>query len=287
MRPRVKLAILALIGAFAILIYVIFETRMGSPLPDTTPTLNPEIGASVRNPEGRTGGPIMVHVRLHNPQAARIARQSDRTQARPDIPGIPLSTDWRLPVTFTLSKQNTSGTMVPVNMETSPQLLSTTEPETTLGVVSLMAIWAFSPEDSERLGDGQYEVRVDLRTGDLISDQYLLPDTDTLSASTLFSLAAPTGSLETARVQEDTARFYSAHGDCTLTIQHAQQAIQLDAERYLAYWYAADCLAATGDTDATISTLEQLLSVMPSGASGGNDLYVTAKAWLERLRPSP
>ena len=281
MRPKIKLAILALIGAFALLIYIIFETRMESP----SPTLSPELEASVRNPQGRTGGPIMVHVRLHNPQAARTARQSDRTQARPDIPGIPLGTDWRLHVTFTLSRQNTSGTMIPVTMETPPQLLSTTEPEKNLGVVSLMAIWALSPQESERLGEGQYEVRVDLRTGDLIPDQYLLPDADILSDSTLFSLAAPTGSKETAQIQEDTARFYSARGDCALTIQHAQQAIQLDAERYLAYWYAADCLAATGDTEATISTLEQLLAVFPPEAAGGNDLYVAAKAWLERLTP--
>lgn len=281
MRPKIKLAILALIGAFALLIYIIFETRMESP----SPTLSPELEASVRNPQGRTGGPIMVHVRLHNPQAARTARQSDRTQARPDIPGIPLGTDWRLHVTFTLSRQNTSGTMIPVTMETPPQLLSTTEPEKNLGVVSLMAIWALSPQESERLGEGQYEVRVDLRTGDLIPDQYLLPDADILSDSTLFSLAAPTGSQETAQIQEDTARFYSARGDCALTIQHAQQAIQLDAERYLAYWYAADCLAATGDTEATISTLEQLLAVFPPEAAGGNDLYVAAKAWLERLTP--
>lgn len=285
MRPKIKLVILALIGAFALLIYVIFETRIWSPSLDTAPTLSPELEASVRNPQGRTGGPIMVHVRLHNPQAARIARQSDRTQARPDIPGIPLGTDWRLHVTFTLSRQNTSGTMIPVKMETSPQLLSTTEPEKNLGVVSLMAIWALSPQESERLGEGQYEVRVDLRTVDLIPDQYLLPDADILSDSTLFSLAAPTGSQETAQIQEDTARFYSAQGDCALTIQHAQQAIQLDAERYLAYWYAADCLAATGDTEATISTLEQLLAVFPPGAAGGNDLYVAAKAWLERLTP--
>ncbi|MDP6398619.1 MAG: hypothetical protein QF414_04745 [Arenicellales bacterium] len=67
--------------------------------------------------------------------------------------------------------------MIPVKMETSPQLLSTTEPEKNLDVVSLTAIWALSPQESERLGQGQYEVSVDLRTADLNPDQYL-PDTD-------------------------------------------------------------------------------------------------------------
>lgn len=285
MSPKAKLAILAVIGVLALLIYVtLLETRVWDPSPDTTPMLSPKLEASVREPQGLIGSPIMVRVSLHNPKAARIARQSDRTQGRPDITGIPLSTDWRLSVTFALSRQNTSGTMMPVTMETSPQLLSESEPENNLGVVSLMAIWALSPKDSERLGQGQYEVSVDLRTVDLIPDQYL-PDTDTLSDSTLFSLVAPTGSKETAQIQENTALFYSAQEECALTIQHAQNALQLDSERYMAYWYAADCLNATGNIESTISTLEQLLAALPHEATGGSDLYAATKAWLDELTP--
>ena len=284
MSPKVKLAILTIIGVFALLIYVtLLETRVSSLLPDTTPALSPELEASVRKPKGLTSSPIMVRVSLSNPKAARIARQSDRTQVRSDIPGIPLSTDWRLNVSFTLSRQNASGKMIPVNVEASPQLLSRSEPEKNLGLVTLMAIWALSPKESERLGQGQYEISVDLRTADLFPDQYL-PDTDTLSDSAFFSLVEPPGSKETAQIQEDTALFYSAQGECALTVQYARSAFRMDPQRHMAYWYAADCLVATGDTPAAIATLKQLLAVFPPEAAQ-NDLYVAVVDWLDELQP--
>ena len=58
----------------------------------------------------------------------------------------------------------------------------------------------------------------------------------------------------------------------------------MDPQRHMAYWYAADCLVATGDTSAAIATLKQLLAVFPPEATQ-NDLYVAVTHSLEELQP--
>ena len=58
----------------------------------------------------------------------------------------------------------------------------------------------------------------------------------------------------------------------------------MDPQRHMAYWYAVDCLDATGDTPAAIATLEQLLAVFPPEATQ-SDLYVAVINWLDELKP--
>ena len=81
---------------------------------------------------------------------------------------------------------------MPLTMDAPVQLFTFQEPETTLGVIAVMDTWAVSPEESERLGVGQYSLHVQFEADGLIPDEYL-PNTETLTASASFSLTASSG----------------------------------------------------------------------------------------------
>ena len=220
-----------------------------------------------------------------DPLNRRVARGSDPTQARLNIPTIPLNGDWRLAISFALARQDSSGQSMPLTMDAPVQLFTFQEPETTLGVIAIMDTWAVSPEESERLGVGQYSLHVQFEADGLIPDEYL-PNTETLTASASFSLTASSGPQDTAQAEETLALFYSwqRESQCESTVQHARSAFRMDPQRHMAYWYAADCLVATGDTPAAIATLEQLLVVFPPEATQ-SDLYVAVTDSLEELQP--
>ena len=222
---------------------------------------------------------------LHNLEARRVARGPDSTQAGLNIPTIPLNGDWRLAISFALARQDSSGQSMPLTMDAPVQLFTFQEPETTLGAIAVMDTWAVSPEESERLGVGQYSLHVQFEADGLIPDEYL-PNTEMLTASASFSLTASSGPQDTAQAEETLAHFYSGQGEsqCESTVQHARRAFRMDPQRHMAYWYTADCLVATGDTPAAIDTLKQLLGVF-SPAATQSDFYVAVIDSLNELQP--
>jgi hypothetical protein len=276
-------------GAAVLLCAVLLRIFLSAPVLDealkNASVVQPELRVRIRNSEEFTGAPIIVTVELHNLVARRVARGSDPTQARPDIPTIPLNGDWRLAVSFGLGRQDASGESQPLTMDTPIKLFAFQEPETILGVIALMDTWAVSPEESERLGSGQYTLHVQFEAEGLISDEYL-PNVETLNASASFSLTPSSDPQGTAQMEETRALFYARQGEsqCGSTVQHARSAFQMDPQRHMAYWYAANCLDATGDTPAAIATLEQLLAIFPPEAAQ-SDLYVAVTDRLDELQP--
>ena len=205
MNLQARIVLLVVSGVAAVLICVALARMfLAAPAPDAglmnAATVQPELRVRIRDSEQWTGAPILVNVSLHNLEARRVARKSDPTRTAPDIPTILLNDDWRLGVSFTLTRQHASGQPMPLIMETPVKLLSFSEPELTLGVISLMGTWAVAPEKSERLGVGQYSLNVQLDTEGLIPDQ-CLPNTKTLSVSASFSLAPSSGQREAAQTE--------------------------------------------------------------------------------------
>jgi len=84
-------------------------------------------------------------------------------------------------------------------------------------------------------------------------------------------------------MKESIAFYHFVRAECKLTIKHALKAIQLDPQRYFAYWYAAECQAAEGNRQEAVALLEKLLEVM-SPEAGGGDFYLFVEGRLQELK---
>lgn len=280
--------------------------------PQLDPSLvapRPELGLSIREPEGLAGGPVVLVVRLRNAGAMRAARNADRlaqyealgldpqqeaersglplpSEAEMVIQEFPLSGDWREQVTFTLARLDASSQVEPVSTEEGsllPVFLSqSNQAATAVGVRPLLATWALPPELSEQLGAGQYIVTAQLDTAGLILERYLEGDT-VISDSESFSIVEPARTADRARMEESIALYHFSQEECEPAVQHALEAIRLDPQRYFAYWYAAECQAAEGNRQEAVALLEKLLEVMPPEIGGG-DFYLFVDGRLQELK---
>ena len=255
------------------------------------PEARPELSVRVRDQRGLTGGPVFLTVRLRNEGAMRAARdaaqlaraeeQDEEAQPEPTteeqhIHTLALSGDWRERVTFEIAGIEGSSAFEPV------LLSSTGRTPTEIGIISLQTTWAISPETTRDMAVGTYTVTARLDPAGLFPGLDL-PDGEELAGSVTFSLSEPADDAEKAIMEETASLYYVRMLDCETAIPSAMEAIRLDPQRYYAYWYAAQCQAALGNTGEAISLLETLLEVMPPMKDGG-EFYAAAEAWLEELQ---
>ena len=251
----------------------------------------PELSLSVRDQRGLTGGPVFLTVRLRNEGAMRAARnavqlaraeeqyeeaQPEPTAEEQHIHTLALSGDWRERVTFEIAGIEGNSPFEPV------LLSSTAHTPTEIGIIPLQTTWAISPETTREMATGTYTVTARLDPAGLFPGLDL-PDGEEIADSVTFSLGEPADDAEKAIMEETASLYYVRMLDCESAIPSAMEAIRLDPQRYSAYWYAAQCQAALGNTGEAISLLETLLDVMPPMKDGG-EFYAGAEAWLEQLK---
>jgi len=248
--------------------------RQAEPPPvDFSP--RPVLQADIRQPDALAGEPVLVSVRLRNAGALAAAHSGDGgTSPQP----LPLHGNWRDFVELTVARVGAGGQTEPVAM--NADLLSPGPPETEgeVGVRALAAVWALSPENTAQLEPGDYRAQVRLKAADLLTGEFA--DIETQAD---FSLAAPGGAADTARLAQNVAFYYLKQNNCAATLEHALKAIELNPAGLPAYWYAAECYAATGQTAEAVAMLESLLAAMPPEQAGG-DYHAAVEIRLARLQ---
>jgi len=268
-----------------------------SPTPESDP--RPELSLSVPDSKGSVGGPVLLTVRLRNEGAMRAARNAAlvsqyeslgmdpereamragrplRTEEEKEVQAFSLSSDWREQVTFEIAG-------IEGNNPFEPGLLSSTaHTPTEIGIIPLQTTLAISPETTREMATGTYTVTARLDPAGLFPELDL-PDGEEIAGSVTFSLGEPASDAEQAIMEETVSLYYVRMLDCESAIPSAMEAIRLDPHRYSAYWYAAQCQAALGNTGEAIALLETLLDIMPPMKDGG-EFYAGAKAWLAQLK---
>lgn len=244
-----------------------------APLVDVLP--RPELRAQIRQPAALVGEPVIVSVRLRNPGALAAAHNS---AAEAVVQPLSLNGNWRDFVELSVERLAADGQAEPAAVETALLKPGPVEPETEVGVRALVAAWVLSPESTAQMGPGDFRVSVKLKSAGLLAENY----TD-LAAQVDFSLAAPDGVADTTRLEQNVAFYYLNQNNCEATIEHALKTIELDPVGYPAYWYAAECYAAAGQTGDAVAMLEALLAVMPP-ALAGSDYHTAVELRLEQLQ---
>ncbi len=235
----------------------------------------PELWAEIRHPAAFVGEPVIMSVRLRNPGALAAAHS---TEAEMVAQPLSLHGNWRDFVELTVARFSVDGQTEPAPVETALLKPGPIEPETELGVRALAAVWVLSPESTVQLEPGDYRVLVRLNSAELLTEDY-----PNLETQVDFTLVAPDGSADTARLAQSIAFYYFNQNNCEMTLEHALKAIELDPAGYPAYWYAAECYAATDQTIEAAALLETLLAVMPPNLTG-SDYHAAVKIRLAQLQ---
>ncbi len=249
------------------------EVEAVAPEVDFSP--RPVLRAEIRQPAALAGEPVIVSVRLRN-AGALAAAHSDQAKASPQP--LPLNGNWRDFVELTVARLSADGQTEPVAVDAALLSPGPPEPESEVGVRALVAVWALSPDSIAQLAPGDYRVLVRLNAAELLTEDY-----PNLGTQVDFTLAAPDGSADTARLAQNVAFYHLKQNNCELALEHARKAIELDPAGYPAYWYAAECYAVAGQTAEAVAMLEGLLGVMPPGLTG-SDYHAAVEIRLAQLQ---
>ncbi len=243
------------------------------PAVDLSP--RPELAVTIRQPDALVGEPVMVSVRLRNAGALAAAHATD-AKTLPQT--LELQGNWRNFIELEVSRLSANGQSKAVAVEAVPLGPEPPQPESAIGVRTLAAAWAFSPDSTAQWQPGNYRVSVRLRAEGLLPRKF--PD---LAAQADFLLAEPDGSTDLARLNQAVAFYHLQQNNCDAVLTHARKAIELNPGNNPAYWYAAECLIAAGQTTEAATMLDLLLTNMPPELHG-SDYHAAVKMRLARLQ---